>query len=214
MGATILVEVTGFSFMALFIARLGTTPVAGHQIAVNMVSLLFMMPLAMGNATSTLVAQRVGASDEADAARLAWHGLALGMAAAAVLGGVIYFTREGVLGLYTNDAAVLAAALPLVAWVALFHFADAAQVVAAFVLRAFKIATVPLLIYVAALWGVGLGGGSVLAFNLTGTVPEALQGARGFWFAATAGLVVAGVALVAVMWRVLQQRGRRLAATV
>ncbi|MCK7493962.1 MAG: MATE family efflux transporter [Comamonadaceae bacterium] len=37
--------------MAIFIARLGTTPVAGHQIAANLVSLLFMMPLALGSAT-------------------------------------------------------------------------------------------------------------------------------------------------------------------
>ena len=35
MGASILIEVSGFSFMALFISRLGTTPAAGHQIAVN-----------------------------------------------------------------------------------------------------------------------------------------------------------------------------------
>ena len=36
--------------MAIFISRLGTTPVAGHQIAVNLVSLMFMMPLAIANA--------------------------------------------------------------------------------------------------------------------------------------------------------------------
>ena len=49
---TILIEVTGFAFMAIFIARLGATPVAGHQIAANLVSLMFMMPLALANATS------------------------------------------------------------------------------------------------------------------------------------------------------------------
>ncbi len=63
MGAAILVEVTGFAFMAIFIARLGTTPVAGHQLAANLVSMLFMMPLALANATGTLVAQRIGAGD-------------------------------------------------------------------------------------------------------------------------------------------------------
>ncbi len=205
MGAAILVEVTGFAFMAIFIARLGTTPVAGHQIVVNMVSLLFMMPLALANATGTLVAQRIGAGDPADARRLGWHGLALGCAIAAVLGAAVYVLRAPVLGLYSQDTAVLAAALPLVAWLAVFHVADAAQTIAAFVLRAYKIATVPVLIYVAALWGVGLGGGYQLAFNVSGRVPAALQGAPGYWVAATAGLVVAGVALSALMWWVLRQ---------
>jgi MATE family multidrug resistance protein len=65
MGLAIALEVTGFTFMALFISRLGATPVAGHQIAVNLVSLMFMMPLALGNAVCTLVAQRLGATTRA-----------------------------------------------------------------------------------------------------------------------------------------------------
>ncbi len=213
MGASILVEVTGFAFMAIFIARLGTTPVAGHQIVVNLVSLLFMMPLALANATGTLVAQRIGAGDARDARRLGWHGLVLGCALATLMGGGVYLFREPVLGLYSQDATVLAAALPLVAWLAVFHVADAAQTIAAFVLRAYKIATVPVMIYVAALWGVGLGGGFQLAFNVPGTVPTALQGAPGFWVAATAGLVLAGAALSAFMlWMMRRQRDEEHAA--
>ena len=195
MGAGILVEITGFSFMALFIARLGTTPVAGHQLAVNLVSMLFMVPLALGNATGTLVAQRIGAGQARAAAQLGWHGLLIGCTVAAGLGSAVYLARAQVLALYTGNAAVLAAALPLVAWMALFHVADAAQTIAAFVLRAYKIATVPMLIYVTALWGVGLGGGYLLAFDVPGTVPAALRGAPGFWFASTSGLVLAALAL-------------------
>jgi len=206
MGAAILIEVTGFSSMALFISRLGTTPVAGHQIAVNLVSLMFMVPLALGNATSTLVAQRIGAGAGEAARRVGWHGLLIGLAVAAVLGGAVALTREPVLGLYTQDAAILAAALPLVAWVTVFHVADAAQTVAAFVLRAYKITAVPVLIYVAALWGMGIGGGYALAFDLTGTVPAALQGAPGFWIASTTGLVLAGVLLTAFLAWVLRQQ--------
>jgi len=204
LGAGILVEVTAFTFMALFIARLGTTPVAGHQLAINLVSVLFMVPFGLGNGTGTLVAQHIGAGELHEARRLGWHGLLLGTGLAALMGAGVYLLREPLLGLYTRDTAVLAAALPLVAWLALFHAADAAQTIAAFVLRAHKIATVPMLIYVAALWGVGLGGGYQLAFNVSGHVPAALQGAPGYWFAATAGLVLAGVALSGFMVWVLR----------
>ena len=205
LGGGILVEVTGFAFMAIFIARLGTTPVAGHQIAVNLVSLMFMMPLAVGNAASTLVALHIGAQQPALARRLGWHGLVLGCGVAAVMGGLMVFAREPVLGLYTQDPLIFASALPLLAWVAVFHIADAAQTIAAFVLRAYKITVVPMVIYVAALWGVGLAGGYALAFNVPGNVPAALQGARGFWFASTAGLVLAGAALSAFMLWVMRQ---------
>jgi MATE family multidrug resistance protein len=209
MGGSILIEVTGFSFMAIFIARLGNTPVAGHQIAANLVALLYMMPLALANATSALVAQRIGAGDTSDARRLGWHGMALAVGAAAVLGSSVFLAREGVIGLYTRDALVAAAALPLVAWVALFHTADAAQAMASFVLRAHHVATLPLVIYATAIWGVGLAGGYALAFDLLPWTLPALHGARGFWFAATAGLVIAALGLVALLvWVLRRERVR------
>lgn len=206
MGLAILIEVTGFAFMAIFIARLGETPVAGHQIAANLVALLFMMPLGLSNATSTLVAQRIGANDLRDARRLGWHGLQLTLSVALLMGGTVFVLREAVVRLYTDNPAVIAAALPLVAWVALFHAADAVQTLAAFVLRAWRIATVPLVIYAVALWGVGLAGGYLLAFDTWRLAPAAWQGARGFWIAATAGLVLAAVGLALFMLRLQQRR--------
>ena len=199
MGLGILIEVTGFTFMAIFIARLGTLPVAGHQIAANLAALLFMMPLAISNATSTLVAQRLGAQDLLDARRLGWHGLWAGTALALSAAVALFVLRGPVVSLYTHDAQVAQAALPLVAWLLLFHVADALQTIAALVLRAYRIATVPVVIYAVSLWGVGLGGGHYLAFADHGLAPEWAQGAQAFWLAATAALGLSAVALVSLM---------------
>ena len=205
MGGSIMIEVAGFTFMAFFIARLGATPVAGHQIAINLVSMMFMMPLAIANASSALVAQRIGAEDLGDARRLGWHGVELGTLVAAAMAGVVVALREPIVGLYTRDPLIAGAALPLLAWVAVFHVADAAQTVAAFVLRAWRIAVVPVLIYALAIWGVGLGGGYALAFGHAG--PATLRGAPGFWAAATAGLVVAGIGMCGFLrWMLKRQR--------
>ncbi|HEV7912438.1 MAG TPA: MATE family efflux transporter [Albitalea sp.] len=209
MGLSIGIEVTGFTFMAFFIARLGATPVAGHQIAVNIVSVMFMMPLALANATATLVAQRVGADDLRDARRIGWHGLQLGVLIAAAMGATVYLTREGLMHAYTHDEVIIAAAMPLLAWLILFHIADAAQTLASFTLRAYKIATVPVIIYASAIWGVGLGGGYAVAFNVSGATPPALQGATGFWAAATAGLTVAATGLAGFLMWVLNEQKRK-----
>jgi MATE family multidrug resistance protein len=196
MGASTMVEVLGFTSMAFFISRIGATAVAGHQIAANMVSLLFMVPLSLGNATCTLVAQSIGADQLRDARRLGWSGLQLTALVALLLGSVVFAGREGIVRLYTGNEAVVAAALPLLAWVGLFHFVDSMQIAAAFVLRAWRIATVPLVIYALSIWGVGVAGGFTLAFDTTGMVPETLHGARGFWIASTAGLGSAALGLV------------------
>lgn len=209
MGLSILIEVTGFTFMAIFISRIGATAVAGHQLAANLVSLMFMMPLAIANATTTLVAQSIGANAPLDARRLGWHGLQIGTLIAAVLGTIVYLTRESVLGAYTNNPVIIAAAMPLLAWVAVFHIADAAQTIAAFVMRAYRVATVPMVIYAVALWGVGLGGGYVVAFNLTGHTPPSLLGAPGFWSACVTGLVLSGAALCGFMAWVLRHKSGR-----
>ena len=204
MGAAIFVEVTGLAVMGILIARLSSISVAGHQIALNLVALLFMMSLAIGNATGTLAAQRIGAGAPAAAWRISWHGLAFGTGLAAVVGCTVYALRVPVLGLYTHDAAVAAAALPLLAWVALFPLADAAQTLAAFVLRAWHVTRAPLAIYAFAVWGVGLGGGWLLAEKLPG-MPADLRGAPGYWLAATIGLVLTALALCALM-RWMQRR--------
>jgi len=208
MGLSIAIEITGFTFMAFFISRLGATPVAGHQIAVNLVSLMFMLPLALGNASGTLVAQRLGANDLRDARRLSWHGVELGLAIATVVGTGAWLAREPLLQAYTHNATIIAAALPLLAWVTLFHIADAAQTLAAFTLRAYHLTVAPMLIYAASLWGVGLAGGYALAFNATGVTPAALQGAPGFWAACTTGVTLAAIALCGLLGWVLNLKRR------
>lgn len=210
MGAAIVVEVTGMTFMALFISRLGATAVAGHQIAANLAALLFMIPLAIGNATTTLVAQAIGARAMAAAERIGWHGLALGLLLAAVMAAAVYLGRHAVVGLYTADAAVAAAALSFVAWLAWFHVGDAAQTVAAAVLRAWRVTTVPLVIYTLAIWGLGLGGGWWLAFEAPPEMPSWMRGAPGFWVAAAGSLIVTALALSGFLAWMLRRQPRTL----
>ena len=199
MGGSILVEVTGFTFMAFFIARLGATPVAGHQIAVNLVAMMFMTALALATAAGTLVAQHLGAEQKREARIVGRHAMALAALVAAGLGAVVALAREPIVELYTDNPEAAAAALPLLVWVWFFHLGDALQTVAAYVLRAYQVATLPMIIYVVALWGLGIGGGYFLAFGHEGV------GAVGFWQAATAGLMMAALLLSLLLKKVFDE---------
>jgi MATE family multidrug resistance protein len=208
MGLSILIEVTGFTFMAFFISRIGATPVAGHQIAVNMVSLMFMLPLSIANASSVLVAQRIGAGDSDDAAGSAGPGSRSACSSPPCSAAPSTCCASRLIGLYTSDPVIVAAALPLLAWVVLFHVADAAQTIAAFVLRAHRIATVPLVVYVVAIWVIGLGGGYVAVFELDAG-PDWMRGAQGFWSMATLGVALAAVCLAGFLgWTLRRERPR------
>jgi MATE family multidrug resistance protein len=193
-GLTFLIDVTGFTFMALFIARLGVLYSAAHQIAANLAVLAFMLPLALGNAASVVVGQSLGARQHARARIAGLTGLALALACAAVTGAGLYLFADGIAGLYTADTALRRVAAGLLALVAVYHLFDALQAVAVNVLRGYKRAVVPMLIYAVALWGVGLGGGYVIGLTSIDLAWLGLHpplGAPGFWLAAIASLVIA-----------------------
>ncbi|MBN8477321.1 MATE family efflux transporter, partial [Sulfuritalea sp.] len=89
MGATFLVDVTAFTFMSLFIARLGPEVSAAHQVAANVAVFVFMVPLALGVATGVVVGQALGAGDARRARHAGLLGLAVGGGAAALTGAAI-----------------------------------------------------------------------------------------------------------------------------
>ncbi|MGB9093498.1 MAG: MATE family efflux transporter, partial [Gallionella sp.] len=190
-GLTFIADVTAFTFMALFIARLGPVVSGAHQIAANLAALAFMIPLSLGNATSILAGQAIGAGLREQARHACWVGIRLGMAVAVVLSTIFWFGAKHIAALYTTDPHVQQVATPLIMLVALYHLGDALQAVAVNALRGYKRSVVPMAVYATLLWGLGLGGGILL--GLTGRIVPAL-GAPGFWIAAIASLwLVAGL---------------------
>ena len=202
MGATFLVDVTAFTFMALFIARLGPDVSAAHQIAANVAVFVFMVPMALGSATGVVVGQALGAGDSRRARHAGLLGLAVGCVVAVALGAAIGFGAVPLARAYTSDAQVAAAAATLLAIVAFYHLADSVQAVMAQVLRGYKRSTAPMVIYAVALWGVGLGGGYLLGLTDTFGAP---RGAAGFWMAGVASLSLAGAGVLAYFLRISAQ---------
>lgn len=193
MGATFLIDVTAFTFMALFVARLGAEASAAHQVAVSVTVFLFMLPIAFGQASAVLVGQALGAGRPAQARQAGLHGLQIGVGVSVAAGALLVLQAQTIAQLYTNDSAVQAIATPLLRLVGFYHVVDALQAIAVQVLRGYKRATVPMFIYAGSLWGVGLFGGYVLA--LTDWLVPAM-GVTGFWWASAAGLTTAGFAVV------------------
>ena len=200
-GLSYLIEVTSFAFMALFIAKLGTVPLAGHQIVANLGTVLYMLPLSLSIATSTLVAQSLGADKPTLAKEIGWSSLIFTTTVCVLVGALVWIFRYPLLDLYAPSADVRSVAIPLFLFIAFYQIFDALQVTSAFILRGYRVAFWPMWIYAISLWGVGLFGGYILGFNLTGNVPEILQGAQGFWFANSLSLAIAATFLIMLFKR-------------
>jgi multidrug resistance protein, MATE family len=199
-GMTFLVDVTGFTFMALFIARLGPVSAGAHQIAANVAAVAYMLPLALGNATSVLVGHAIGANTYRRARVVGITGLVLSVTCSASAGLLLFLNADNVAGLYTNDAEVRALAATLLCFVACYHVLDGMQAVTTSTLRGYKRTVVPMVVYAFAYWGVGLGGGYVLGLTHVdaGWLPTFVRaatpmGAQGFWLAAILSMIVAAV---------------------
>lgn len=195
-GFSYLIEVTSFTFMSIFIARLGTEALAGHQIVANIGTVIYMVPLSLSIAAMTLVSQSIGANKQSRAEQIGWSSVFFTTTLCTVIGLTAWFFRTELLNLYDPPDEVRQFAIPLFLFIAFYQIFDALQVSAAFILRAYRIAFWPMLIYAVSLWGVGLGGGYMLGFNITGNIPLALQGASGFWVANSISLGVAAVFLL------------------
>ena len=203
-GLAVAVEVSSFTAMALFIARLGTTASAAHQIASNAAAVLYMVPLALGIATSARTSYWLGAARPALARRVAWLGLATAVALAASMAAALALLARPIAALYVQQPAVIAVAAGLLLWVALYHLGDAVQAVCLFVLRSYRITLAPLLIYAVILWGLGLTGGYRWAFHGIGPL-AAWPDPGAFWLASAAGLGLVALLFVALLWRVTRR---------
>ena len=195
-GLTIMVEVTSFTLMALFIARLGEVALASHQIAASMAAVLYMVPLSLGIATSARAGYWVGAGQHLRARQAVRTGLAIAAGMAVLCASGLALSRDAIAQAYAKDATVAAAAavwLGLVGW---YHLADALQAVCVFALRCWRVTLSPLLIYTALLWGLGLYGGYLLAYQGLGNWP-ATPSVKSFWLTSTAALVVVSLLLLA-----------------
>ncbi|MFL1454679.1 MATE family efflux transporter [Marinobacter sp. GN3S48] len=191
-GFTIFVEASLFSVIALFLAPLGPVVVAGHQIALNVVSLVFMLPLSIGMALTLRVSFLIGARAPDTARLISRSSLILAAAVALVFATLLFTFSEQIAALYTSDAAVREVTVSLLMFAALFQIADVIQVTCISALRGYKDTAIPMFIMLFSFWLVGLPLGYVLTF--TDWLAPAM-GAAGFWVGLTGGLTSASILL-------------------
>jgi multidrug resistance protein, MATE family len=197
-GMGYLIEVTSFTLMALLIGRFGTIASASHQVAANLATLAFMVPLALGSATSVLAAQALGAGQEQRARDWVFSGMRLVMGIALAVVILMLIFRHELAALYAENPDVQQMAATLILLAAVCHLLDAFQCLLYSSLRAWRITFGPMVVYGVSLWGMGVGGGWWMATHWF--TPDATA-AQGFWYGNFLGLLLACTGLWLLMRR-------------
>ncbi|AWB33563.1 MATE family efflux transporter [Orrella marina] len=217
MGASYMIEVGAFTFMALLVAREGTSVTGGHQITSNLAALSYMMPLAIGIATASLTAQAIGAQQHELAHKTGMTGLKVVFVGALLTACGLYFGRSWIVAAYTSDPVVASIAMSLLVILPWFHVIDALHCANAYLLRAHKVAMAPLVIQGFALTFVGLLGGWYLGFGpgvqymapLRQTLlADAPPGAGTMWVMSSVGLGLSGLMLHIWYRRLIARKNR------
>ena len=195
-GVTVAMEGSLFIVTALLIGHLGAVPVAAHQIAINVASLCFMIPLGLAEATTVRVGHALGRGSREAMRRAALAGYLLALCTQLLSATVLLLGRHAIVGLYTHDTAVATLAASLLLYAAAFQFPDGIQVLSAGALRGLKDTRVPMALAAIAYWGIGMPLGAALGLGIPGLVPA--YGPRGMWIGLIAGLTVAATLLA---WR-------------
>jgi MATE family multidrug resistance protein len=201
-GCQYLLEFGAFALVALMMGWLGTNAMAGHQIAINLASLTFMVPLGTSDAASVLVGQAVGRRDPAGARGMAYSALLCG-AGFMSLTAVLFLSAPVPLArLYTTEQEIIALAVTLIPLAGVFQVFDGLQAVGGGILRGLGETRVAMLVNLFGYWFFGLPVSYVLGFRLG-------LGPSGLWWGLVLGLgVVASILLVRVRIALARRQDR------
>jgi MATE family multidrug resistance protein len=182
-------EFGAFGTIGILMGWLGTLAMAGHQVALNLASLTFMVPLGVSQATAVLVGQGVGRGDPEGARRAAGAGLLLGVGFMTLAAILFLLAPEALAGLYSDDAAVVSVAAGLIPLAGVFQVFDGIQVVSSGVLRGVADTRSPMVVNLLGFWCFGMPLSAWLGFR-TGVGPV------GLWWGLVLGLAIVAVVLL------------------
>ena len=191
-------EVGVFAVATVLAGTLDPISSASHQIAINLASVAFMVPLGIGSAGAVRVGHAIGSRDRSRAAASGWTAILLGTAFMVTSGLVFFVFPRQLIALFSTEPAVLSLGTSLLYIAAVFQLFDGIQGVITGTLRGLGDTRTPMVVNLAAHWLIGLPVSYTLCFVFG-------WGVRGLWWGLSLGLIITGITLLWV-WTVQIRR--------
>jgi MATE family multidrug resistance protein len=200
-AAQIALEVGVFSGSTLMAGRLGTQAVSAHQIALEMASFTFMVPLGISAATAVRVGHAIGRRDLPAATLSGWTGGALSLVWMTFTALCFWLIPHQLVAIFTNDPGIRQLAVSLLMIAAIFQLFDGLQVVLIGALRGTADTRTAMFLNIVGWWIVALPISILLCFTLG-------RGVHGIWVGLCVGDILIAVLLGFAWHRRMQQLTR------
>ena len=176
MGVARGLEAAAFSALTMLAGLLGTVDLAGYQIAFNLVALVFMCAIGVSGAGTIRVGNAVGRHNSADIRYAGWSALLVITIIMTFFTGLFFGLGETLANLYTDDAAVLLIAPPLILIAGIVLIFDGGQAVLMGALRGMADVWLPPVMQFFSWWGVAVPVAYVLSFHVGLGTPGLMWG--------------------------------------
>ena len=200
-------EIGLFTTVTYLMGALGTDVLAAHQIVLQTVVVIFMIPLGMSLAATVRVGQWLGQENWEGVQRSGYLSIGVGFAFMTLMAIALLLFPQLVVGLYLdlNDSAnerVIALVSPMLTIAAFSQIGDGVQKIANGVLLGLQDTRIPMLFSIPAFWLIGLPLGYWLGFHRG-------WGGAGLWLGQSIGVAIAGIVFTARFYyltRVLRKK--------
>lgn len=189
---SIFFEVMAFCSVTLFVGRFSESQIAANNLALNIGSLAFMIPLSIASAVGVKVGHAYGERKFGNISIFSQVSLFSSFCFTLIMGIVFYTQPEFVLSLYTTDPSVLEWGKVLLFWVACFQLFDGAQVTIAGILRGLGVSRPSSIAIFIGYWIIGIPLGYYLGFH-------AGMESQGFWIGLALSLALVSIMLAFIL---------------
>ena len=185
-GIGIFTEMSMFSGAAIIIGQLGDKVLSGHAIALNIASIVFMLPLAIGLAGSTRIGNLIGENRFTDAKFSSYTGVTLCFIGALINMTMSLLFRDKFASVYSEDLEVLSVAVSLLFYAAIFQIPDGIGMGSLGALRGYKDTFSPMIFLIISYWIFAIPFGYFLTnYGIVNPL-----GAEGMWISMVLGLIL------------------------
>ncbi len=195
-GLTFFLETGVFSVIMLFIATLGNSAIAAHQIALNVWDVFYIPMISVGSAMATRMGHAIGAGNVKGIWFALWVGLGMSLVIGLITMMILLLFPGQIISAYTQSFEIQQLAFTLLRLASLFIMIDVIQIIGSFVLRAHKDTRFPFIVTSLSYWGIALPMGYLFGIHWGDGSPS---GTVDFWYATILGI---GVATLMITWRV------------